>query len=89
MAKKRVGLVGVERTPVREGSLLVDASGATIGRVTSGTFGPTAQKAVAIGYLPPGHAAVGTEVAALVRGKPVAMRVASTPFVPSRYYRGR
>ena len=88
ITKKRVGLVGVDRTPVREGSALVDADGAVLGRVTSGTFGPTAQGAVALGYLPPIHAAAGTEVAALVRGKPVAMRVVATPFVPHRYYRG-
>lgn len=87
-AKKRVGLVGVDRTPVREGSVLVDAVGNAIGRVTSGTFGPTAQRAVALAYVPLAHAAIGTEVAALVRGKRVAMHVAPTPFVPHRYYRG-
>ncbi len=88
IAKKRVGLVGIDRTPVREGSVLVDAEGNEIGRVTSGTFGPTAQRAVALGYVPPSHAAVGTAVAAMVRGKPVAMQVAATPFVPNHYYRG-
>lgn len=86
--RKRVGLVGTDRTPVREGSVLVDRDGNAIGHVTSGTFGPTAQKAVALGYLPPRHAAVGTAVAAMVRGKPVPMQVAATPFVPHRYYRG-
>ena len=88
LTKKRVGLVGVERTPVRAGSDIVDADGAVIGRITSGTFGPTAQRAVALGYVPPTRAASGTEIAAMVRGKPVAMRVTATPFVPHRYYRG-
>jgi len=88
IAKKRVGLIGVERTPVREHSTLVDADGRTIGEVTSGTFGPTAERAVALGYLPLSHAQVGTEVHAMVRGKPVPMRVAPTPFVPHRYFRG-
>ena len=88
ITKKRVGLVGVDRTPVREGTVLVDAAGAEIGHVTSGTFGPTAQRAVAIGYVPPSLAAIGTEVTAMVRGKPVAMHVAATPFVPNHYYRG-
>ena len=92
LSKKRVGLVGIERTPVRAGSEIVDAavdgSGETIGRVTSGTFGPTAQRAVALGYVPPTHAAIGAGIAAMVRGKPVAMRVSATPFVPHRYFRG-
>ncbi len=86
--RKRVGLVGVERTPVREGATLVDASGDAVGRVTSGTFGPTAERAVALAYVDARHAVAGTELHALVRGKPVAMRVAPTPFVPHRYYRG-
>jgi aminomethyltransferase len=88
ITRKRVGLVGIERTPVREHSAIVDAEGKTIGEVTSGTFGPTAQRAVALAYVPMSHAAVGTEVMAMVRGKPVTMRVAATPFVPNHYYRG-
>jgi aminomethyltransferase len=88
ITRKRVGLVGVERTPVREHTTLVDADGEQLGTVTSGTFGPTAERAVALGYLPLSHIAVGTEVYAMVRGKPVAMRVAPTPFVPNRYFRG-
>ena len=88
VTRKRVGLIGIERTPVRADSEIVDGDGAVIGRVTSGTFGPTAQRAVALGYVPTTHAAVGTEILAMVRGKPVAMRVSTTPFVPHRYYRG-
>ena len=88
VTRKRVGLIGIERTPVRADSEIVDGDGAVIGRVTSGTFGPTAQRAVALGYVPTTHAAVGTEILAMVRSKPVAMRVSTTPFVPHRYYRG-
>ncbi len=88
VSRKRVGLVGAERTPVRAGSEIVDGDGVAIGLVTSGTFGPTAQRAVALGYVPMTHAAVGTEIMAMVRDKPVAMRVTATPFVPHRYFRG-
>ena len=42
----------------------------------------------AMGYLPPGFTAPGSRVDAIVRGKPVPMEVAATPFVPNRYYRG-
>ena len=87
-ARKRVGLVGVDRVPVREHSGLVDTDGHAVGEVTSGTFGPTAQRAVALGYLPARLATVGTDVMAVVRGKPVPMKVAPTPFVPHRYFRG-
>ncbi len=86
-ARRRVGLIGLERVPVRPGTTLVDASGATLGTVTSGTLAPTANQPIAIAYLPSAHAAPGTEVWAEVRGKRVPMRVSTLPFVPNRYVR--
>jgi len=86
--RKRVGLTGVERTPVREGTPLTDANGQAIGTVTSGGVGPSAGMPVAMGYIDSAHAAVGTQVLAQVRGRGVPMTVARTPFVPQRYYRG-
>ncbi|BAN48895.1 glycine cleavage system aminomethyltransferase GcvT [Metapseudomonas resinovorans] len=85
---KRVGLLPQERVPVREGAEIVDADGAIIGRVSSGGFGPSLGAPVAMGYVAAEHAALDSEVWALVRGKRVAMKVAKTPFVPQRYYRG-
>jgi aminomethyltransferase len=88
IASKRVGLLPQERVPVREGAEIVDADGTVIGTVCSGGFGPTLGAPVAMGYLQSSHIALDTEVWALVRGKRVAMKVAKTPFVPQRYYRG-
>ncbi|MDB5857705.1 MAG: gcvT [Ramlibacter sp.] len=86
--RKRVGLVALERVPVREHTELQDESGARIGEVTSGLLGPSVDKPVAMGYVSPAHAAVGSKVFALVRGKRVPMEVSAMPFVPNRYYRG-
>lgn len=88
VARKRVGLVAQERVPVREHTDLQDTAGQRIGEVTSGLLAPTADRPIAMGYVPPALAAVGTRVQALVRGKPVPMEVAAMPFVPNRYYRG-
>mgnify|MGYP001627231535 CR=1 FL=1 len=88
LARKRVGLVALERVPVREHTGLQDSAGAQIGEVTSGLLGPTCDKPVAMGYLPPQLATAGTRVDALVRGKRVPMEVSPMPFVPNRYYRG-
>jgi len=87
-ARKRVGLVGLDRTPVREGAPLVAAHGRSVGRVTSGTVGPTIKQPIAMGWLETTLAAAGTEVFAEVRGKRVPMRVAAMPFAPHRYHRG-
>ena len=87
-ARKRVGLVGKERMPVREGAKIVTADDVEIGVVTSGTLGPTVNQPVALAYLDKAHAAVGTEVFAIVRDKRTPMVVSATPFTPNRYYRG-
>ena len=85
---KRVGLVGLERAPVREGAGLFDAAGHKIGHVTSGTLAPSVKQPIAMGYVATGHAVVGGEVFAEVRGKRLPMRVTAMPFQPHRYFRG-
>ncbi|QYY24080.1 glycine cleavage system aminomethyltransferase GcvT [Diaphorobacter sp. MNS-0] len=88
LTRKRVGLVALERVPVREHTELQNESGERIGEVTSGLLAPTADKPIALAYVMPAHAAPGTRMNAMVRGKAVPMEVAATPFVPTRYYRG-
>ena len=85
---KRVGLVGLERVPVREGAHIVDDAGAALGRVTSGTVGPSVGQPIALAYVPGALAVPGTVVHADVRGKRQPMRVCPLPFAPHRYFRG-
>ena len=87
-AQKRVGLIGLDRAPVREGAAIVDYGGGAIGRVTSGTVGPSVGKPVALAYVPSALAAPGTALEADVRGKRQPMQVATLPFTPHRYFRG-
>jgi aminomethyltransferase len=84
---KRVGLVGLERVPVREGTVLFDAHGHKLGTVTSGTLAPTVNQPIAMAYLPVDHAKPQHEVYADVRGKRLPMRVTPMPFAPHRYKR--
>jgi aminomethyltransferase len=87
-ALKRVGLVGLERIPVREGATIHDARGHKLGRVTSGTSAPGLNHPIAMAYLAADHGQPNHEVYADVRGKPQPMRVTPLPFVPHRYFRG-
>jgi len=89
LTRKRVGLIALERIPVRDHTALQSVDGAPIGEVTSGLLGPSINQPVAIGYVTPEFAALGTVIHALVRGKPVRMQVSAMPFVPTRYYRGK
>lgn len=85
---RRVGLLGLERIPVREGAVIVDAQGHKLGHVTSGTLAPTVNQPIAMAYLAANHAIVNHEVYAQVRGKNQPMRVTTMPFVPPGYFRG-
>jgi aminomethyltransferase len=88
LPRQRVGLVALERIPVREHTELQDASGQRVGEVTSGLLAPSLDQAVAMAYVPPALSAVGTRVNAIVRGKAVPMEVTAMPFVAPRYFRG-
>lgn len=88
LQRKRVGLVALERVPVREHTELQSEDRQKIGEVTSGLLGPTVNEPVAMGYVTPAFAAIGTRVNAIVRGKAVPMEVRAMPFTPARYYRG-
>ncbi|WP_286237831.1 glycine cleavage system aminomethyltransferase GcvT [Neptuniibacter halophilus] len=87
-SRKRVGLIASGKAPIREGAELVNAAGEKVGVVTSGSFGPTVGKPVAMGYVATEYAALETELFALVRGKQMPMVVSKAPFIEQRYYRG-
>ncbi len=88
LQRKRVGLIALQRVPVREHVVLHNEAGQVIGEVTSGLLGPSLNQAVAMAYVQAEYAAAGTLVNAMVRGKHVPMQVSPMPFVPTRYFRG-
>lgn len=86
-ASKRVGLLIEGRQPVREGATVVDATGAEVGRVTSGGFAPSVGAAIAMAYVPAELATPGTTIQLSQRGKVHSATVTAMPFVPHRYVR--
>jgi aminomethyltransferase len=86
--RKRVGLKPEGGAPARDGTEIRDKSGAAIGVITSGGFGPSVGGPIAMGYVAAGHAAPGTAVALMVRGRSLPARIVELPFFPHRYYRG-
>jgi aminomethyltransferase len=88
LTRKRVALIACARVPVREPAVLENMDGQAVGQVTSGLLSPTLNQPIALAYVHPDYALVGTELFAMVRGKPVPMQVSATPFVPARYHRG-
>lgn len=86
LGRIRVGLF-VEGAPAREDTTIFDAHGVGIGRVTSGGFSPSLSRAIALGFVTPGHEAPGTALQVEVRGKLQPAIVTALPFVPHRYVR--
>ena len=87
LKRVRVGLKVLEGAPAREGADIVDATGAVVGRVTSGGFAPSLSAPIAMGFVPPTLAEPGTRLGVVVRGKTQAAEVVAMPFVPHRYVR--
>ncbi len=85
-ARRRVGIQPEGRAPAREGTE-IQIAGKTVGRITSGGFGPSADRPVAMGYVDAAHAAIGTAVELIVRGKALPARIVTMPFVPHSYFK--
>ena len=79
LRRKLVGVELRERGVPRAGYAIV-RDGQRIGALTSGTHAPTLDRPIGMGYVPPEHAAPGTEIAVEIRGKAVPAVVAALPF---------
>jgi aminomethyltransferase len=83
-------LVGIRiegRAPARAGTLIRSQAGETIGHVTSGTFGPSVNAPVALGYVRADFADDNTRLDLIVREKAIPGIVSPLPFIPHHYAR--
>jgi aminomethyltransferase len=85
-AEKRVGIQPLGRAPAREG-VEIQVDGARVGTVTSGGFGPSVERPIAMGYITTAHTAPGTKIDLIIRGKAHPAEVCALPFVQSNYKR--
>ena len=69
--RRRVGFWLEGKQPAREGASIATPDGQVIGRLTSGGFAPSLGRPIAMGYVDAAHAAPGTSVSLMVRGKPL------------------
>ena len=88
-ARRRVGLKPDGKAPVRAHAILYaeDSPESPVGEVTSGTFGPSVEGPVAMGYVPAPLSEPGTRVFAEVRGKYLPLTVTALPFIKPTYKR--
>jgi len=84
-ARKRVGLRPEGRAPARAGTEIRDKSGAAVGTVSSGGYGPSLAAPMAMGYVRADLARPDTELDLMLRGRAHPARVARLPFLPHKY----
>jgi aminomethyltransferase len=81
--RRLVGLVLEERAIARHGAPVVHG-GRVVGRVTSGSYGPSVDRSIALAYVESALSAPGTELGVEIRGRVRAARVVRTPFYAPR-----
>lgn len=80
LKRKLVGFTLGEKAFPRQG-YPIRSNGSTDGVVTSGSFSPTLDKAIGMGYVGIEHAKVGTPISIMIRNKEVPGAVAAIPFI--------
>ena len=83
--KIRVGIKPEGKIIARENTKIFSADDNEIGLVTSGTFGPSVNAPVAMGYIKSNFAKVGTSIKLEVRGKKYEGKVSELPFYKKSY----
>ena len=84
-SKLRVGILPEGKIIAREGTKIFSSEDKEIGTITSGTFGPSVNAPVAMGYVNSNFSKIGTIIKLEVRGKKYEAKVAELPFYKKSY----
>ena len=71
----------------REGAKIFSLSKSEIGSITSGTFGPSVNRPIAMGYVKLNFSKPGTKIFLEVRGKKHEAKISELPFYKKSYVR--
>ena len=84
-SKIRVGILPEGRIIAREGTKIFSMEDKEIGIITSGTFGPSVNAPVAMGYIDFDYSGVGNKIKIEVRGKKYDAKISQLPFYKKSY----
>jgi len=87
LSRLRVGIKPLGKIIAREGTKIFSQDKNEIGFVTSGTYGPSVNGSIAMGYVKYDFAKFGTKILLEVRGKKHEAIVAELPFYKKNYVR--
>jgi aminomethyltransferase len=84
-SKIRVGILPEGRIIAREGTKIFSIEDKEIGKITSGTFAPSVNAPVAMGYINSDYSGVGNKIKIEVRGKKYNAKISKLPFYKKSY----
>ncbi len=87
LSRLRVGIRPEGKIIAREGVKIFSKDGKEIGSITSGTFGPSVNGPIAMGYVKLNFSKPGTKIFLEVRGKKYGAKVSELPFYKKSYVR--
>ena len=84
----RVGIKPKTRVIARGNTKIFDQNDKEIGKVTSGTFGPSVECSIAMGYVKNNYSPTNTKIFLEVRGKKIPANICDLPFYKKNYVKG-
>ena len=87
LSRLRVGIKPEGKIIAREGVKIFSENEKEIGSITSGTFGPSVSRSIAMGYVKLNFSKPGTKVLLEVRGKKYGAKISELPFYKKSYVR--
>ena len=86
--KIRVGIKPENRVIARGNTKIFNNDDKEIGKITSGTFGPSVDHSIAMGYVDKQYSNLNTKLFLEVRGKKIPANVCNLPFYKKNYVKG-
>ena len=86
--KIRVGIKPENRVIARGNTKIFNNDDKEIGKITSGTFGPSVDHSIAMGYVDKQYSDLNTKLFLEVRGKKIPANVCNLPFYKKNYVKG-
>jgi len=86
--KIRVGIKPNTKVIARETTKIFNEENEEIGTITSGTYGPSVQSPIAMGYVENNYSISNTKVFLEVRGKKIPANICDLPFYKKNYVKG-
>jgi aminomethyltransferase len=84
-SKIRIGILPEGKIIAREGTKIFSAEDKEIGKITSGTFGPSINAPIAMGYINSEFSKIGSKIKLEVRGKKYNAKISQLPFYKKSY----